>query len=405
MTYEETLEWLYSQLPVYQRIGKAAYKADLTNTHQLCQLLGNPERTLKCVHVAGTNGKGSVSHMIASVLQETGYKTGLYTSPHLSDFRERIRINGEMISKEYIMNFVSTHREAFLAMELSFFEMTVGLAFSYFKDMKVDIAVLETGMGGRLDSTNVVSPELSVITNIGIDHTQFLGNTLGEIASEKAGIIKAGVPVVVGRKQPETQHVFEETAKQNGSSIIFAQDVTTHDPTTDLAGNYQLENLKTAQVVLSELNKSGWLIKNEHVTAGLNNVIKNTGIKGRWQILSKEPLTICDVGHNRDGIRWVVDQIKKTPHKQLHFVLGMVNDKEIDVILKLLPNNAIYYFCQPNIPRGLSQTVLQESAKALGLFGDCYHGVKQAFNAAQATAKTGDLIFIGGSTFVVAEVV
>lgn len=406
MTYPETLDWLFNQLPIYQRIGGAAYKPNLNNTHALCDLLNHPERELRCVHVAGTNGKGSTSHMLASVLQEAGYSVGLYTSPHLADFRERIRVNGQMIPQKDVVGFVQKYKESFSAIQLSFFEMTVGLAFDYFRKKKVDIAIIETGLGGRLDSTNVVTPLVSVITNIGYDHTQFLGDTLEKIAWEKAGIIKLGVPVVVGKTQPETSPVFRTRAKAYKCPIVFA-DIAYPDIEyrTDLVGHYQKENQRTAYVALLSLRNQGWVIEDSHIKQGIARVITNTGLKGRWQMLSTKPPTICDVGHNEDGIKAVLKQLGATPHEHLHFILGMVNDKEIDHVLKLLPATATYYLCSPDIPRGLDVEKLAQKAKKAGLDGVTFPSVKEALKAAQNAAGVNDLVFVGGSTFVVAEVV
>lgn len=404
MTYEETLDWLYTQLPMYQRVGGAAYKADLTNTIKMCELLENPERELKCVHIAGTNGKGSTAHMTASMLQEAGYRTGLYTSPHLSDFRERIRINGKMISELEVMAFLALYKDDFASMGLSFFEMTVGMAFHHFSEHEVDIAVIETGLGGRLDSTNVVVPEVSVITSIGIDHTQFLGETIQEIAREKAGIIKEGVPVVVGDLVEDAMEVIESRAAFLKSSLI-----TSAHPdwgfTTDLQGSYQQHNMNVALATIECLNARGWTIDTATITKGLANVIRNTGLLGRWQTLSKEPHTICDIGHNVDGIAQVIHNLGLTPHERLHFVLGMVDDKDHTAVLELLPKDAIYYFCAARIPRALNAEQLSAQAESHGLHGRVYDSVNEALDAAQTAAKKDDIVFVGGSTFVVAEVV
>ena len=419
---------MYSSLPMFQRIGGAAYKADLDNTVALMNVLNSPHRNFKTIHIAGTNGKGSTSHILASILQEMGLKTGLYTSPHLRDFRERIRINGEMISETYVVDFVEKHKTAFERIMPSFFEMTVGMAFQYFSDERVDIAIIEVGMGGRLDSTNVITPELSIITNIGFDHTMFLGDTLGKIAVEKAGIIKSDVPIVIGQTQRETKPVFNEKALQEKTSIVFADqrykifkqknaveggffaDVTKNDQPyirnlyCPLGGNYQLHNLATVLQSIEILNTKNFDIKEKEICDGIKNVVANTGLKGRWQVLNKKPLTICDTGHNKDGITYVTEQLKEISYKRLHFVLGTVNDKDINAMLALLPKEAAYYFSKPDIPRGLEVDILYEEAKKMQLSGEKYNSVSEAYRAACAAADDEDLIFIGGSNFVVAEV-
>ncbi|MBC8464187.1 MAG: bifunctional folylpolyglutamate synthase/dihydrofolate synthase [Bacteroidetes bacterium] len=401
MNYQDTMDWLFSQLPIYQRSGLAAYKADIGNIVAACEKLNNPHQQFKSIHIAGTNGKGSTAHMLASILQEAGYKTGLYTSPHLKDFRERIRVNGIMISERKVIDFVSNNKNWFAKIGMSFFEMTVAMAFDHFAKEQVDIAIIETGLGGRLDSTNILSPELCVITNIGLDHTALLGNTLEAIAQEKAGIIKANTPVVIGRKQKETKSVFQEKAEALKAPLSYA---TSTDLDSDLQGFYQKENIATAVSSIRKLQKSGWKIQEEHIQNGLQKVIKNTGILGRWQILKQKPLTICDTGHNEDGISNILEQLKKTPHKTLHFIFGTVNDKNTSPILEMLPKNASYYFCQANIPRALSKETLCSLARKEGLKGTFYPSVQDAFQTAQSRAQNKDLIFIGGSTFVVAEV-
>ena len=415
---------------MFHRIGAAAYKADLDNTIALCRMLGNPEKEFKSVHIAGTNGKGSTSHFIASVLQQQGYKTGLFTSPHLKDFRERIKINGRMISKSEVTAFVSRHQKEFDAIQPSFFEWTFALAAWYFAKQKVDIAVIETGMGGRLDSTNVISPLVSIITNIGFDHTQFLGTTLPEIAAEKAGIIKPGIPVVIGETHAETAATFTTKSLQSGSEISFADQhftcvssgYTRHRPpllkaefhsenknqyllVSALSGKYQLKNLGTVLCALEVLRKQGIKIETENITSGIRNVLKNTGLKGRWQTLSRNPLTIADIGHNPDGIREVLDQIKLTPHEKLHFVIGVVNDKDVQTMLGKLPKRATYYFCKADIPRGLDATLLAQKAAGFSLQGRVYNSVNEALAAARSAAAANDLVMVGGSAFVVAEVV
>ena len=389
---------------MYQRIGKAAYKTDLKNTIGLCKLLGNPEKKFRSIHIAGTNGKGSTSHMLSSILQEAGYKVGLYTSPHLKDFRERIKINGEMISEGEVVAFVDSYNQDFDRIQLSFFEWTVGLAFDYFASQKVDIAIIETGMGGRLDSTNVVIPEVSVITNIGLDHTQFLGDTLSKIAIEKAGIIKAGIPVIIGEHQKEIEQIFISKAKLLKCRIEFASDCPSLNYDCDLKGAYQKANVKTAVVATRRLVECGWRITDQNIKDGLTKVVKNTGLMGRWQIINEKPLSICDTGHNESGIKYVVDQLDTLSYKKLHIVLGMVSDKSIENILALLPKEAIYYFCKVNLPRAFDTGLLKKQAQLYGLVGENYDSVLSAYNSALQNADKEDMIFIGGSTFVVAEV-
>ncbi|KJJ37771.1 bifunctional folylpolyglutamate synthase/dihydrofolate synthase [Aequorivita vladivostokensis] len=404
MNYSETIAWLFAQLPMYQRVGQSAYKADLAATLNLAKYLKNPEKSFKSIHVAGTNGKGSTSHMLASVFQEAGYKTGLYTSPHLKDFRERIKINGQMISEQYVSNFVQNHRPFFESNQLSFFEMTVGLAFEYFRSENVDIAIVEVGMGGRLDSTNIIAPEVSVITNIGLDHTQFLGDTLEKVAVEKAGIIKDRVPVIIGETSPETKRVFEEIALERNAPIVFAEmnDASTYS--SDLKGSYQQKNIRTVISILRMLQKKGWNISEENIQKGLMNTVKNTGLMGRWQILGQAPKVICDTAHNREGLQIVLDQLASEDFQNLHIILGVVNDKDLASILPLFPKDAIYYFCRPNIPRGLDASLLLSRARGFGLIGQEYISVSKAYEAALKAALPQDLVFVGGSTFVVAEV-
>lgn len=389
---------------MYQRVGKAAYKADLANTILLADYLDNPERSFRSIHIAGTNGKGSTSHMLASVLQHAGYRVGLYTSPHLKDFRERIRINGEMIDQEYVTDFVDQHKTFFEGNSLSFFEMTVGLAFDYFRNEKVDIAVIEVGLGGRLDSTNIVTPEVSVITNIGLDHTRFLGNKLEEIAVEKAGIIKDSVPVVIGETQEEIRFVFEQVAEQKLAAITFADSLNFKNYKTDLLGSYQKKNLKTVLATIQILKELGWNITENAIREGLGSVSTTTGLRGRWQLLGENPTIICDTAHNKEGLELVITQLRKQVFERLYIVLGMVNDKDLDRVLPLFPKNAEYFFCKPNIERGLEAGILQESAETFELNGQVYPSVIHAFEAAKARAGIRDLIFIGGSTFTVAEV-
>ncbi|MDB4534609.1 bifunctional folylpolyglutamate synthase/dihydrofolate synthase [Vicingaceae bacterium] len=405
MTYQETLDYLFTQLPMYQRVGQAAYKVDLSNTHRLMQFLDNPEKKFKSVHVAGTNGKGSTSHMLASVLQEAGYKVGLYTSPHLKDFRERVRINGEMISENEVISFVEKYKTQFESINLSFFEWTVGLAFDYFVNQEVDIAIVETGLGGRLDSTNVVLPEVGVITNIGIDHTQFLGDTLEKIAVEKAGIIKHNIPIVIGESQKETKNLFIEKANDFNAPITFADANYSELFETDLKGIYQLKNVKTSITAIKVLKDKGWKISDDNIKIGLLSVVKNTNLIGRWQQLGLEPLIVCDTGHNEQGIQQIVKQLDELKFEKLHIVFGAVNDKSIDKVLDLLPKNAMYYFCQADIPRALDVAELFDLASLKGLRGLNCNSVIEAFNKAKEHAQKDDVIFVGGSTFVVAEVV
>lgn len=408
MTYTETLEWMFAQLPMYQKIGGAAYKKDLQATLKLMDYLNHPENGFKSIHIAGTNGKGSVSHMLASVFQEAGYKTGLYTSPHLKDFRERVKINGKMISENAVTNFINSHASFLHANQLSFFEMTVGMAFEYFRNEKVDIAIIETGMGGRLDSTNVIKPEVSVITNIGLDHTQFLGNSRSEIAAEKAGIIKYKKPVVIGEKNEETLPVFIKIAQEKEATLIIAEDDESfqkEEVILDLKGDYQQKNLKTVLSTIKVLQDSNWKLNQADILTGLANVVKNTGLSGRWQELQNNPKVICDTGHNKEGILWVVNQLKKEKYRKLHIVLGVVSDKDLNQILPLFPKDAIYYFCKPDIPRGMPAELLEKSARSFLLEGKSYESVQVAYQTALKQADAEDLIFVGGSTFVVAEVV
>lgn len=404
MTYKETTDWMFSQLPMFQMQGASAYKKDLTNTHLLVEHLKHPETKFKSIHVAGTNGKGSTSSMIASILQEAGYKVGLYTSPHLKDFRERIRINGEMISEDFVVDFISENKSFFEANQLSFFEMTVGLAFDYFAKEQVDVTVIEVGMGGRLDSTNVITPLVSVITNIGFDHTQFLGDTLPKIATEKAGIIKSNIPVVIGEYSEETKPVFLDKAKFENAPLYFAQDNPEVAYECALLGDYQVHNKKTV-IQAIDLLKSEFNIDENHIKLGLKNVIRNTGLLGRWQILNKAPFTVCDSAHNSHGLRIVLNQIQKHSFETLHVILGVVNDKDLDSILPLFPKNAKYYFCKPNVPRGLDAEILKQKASDFGLLGKVFNSVSEAYEEAVNSAKDSDFIYIGGSTFVVAEIV
>jgi len=402
MNYTETLEWLFSQLPAYQKIGKSAYKADLSNISKLVEYLGNPHEQFKSIHVGGTNGKGSSSHMLASVLYEAEYKVGLYTSPHLKDFRERIKINGELISESDVVSFVNEHQSFFEENSLSFFEMTVGMAFDYFAKEKVDIAIVEVGLGGRLDATNIITPEVSLITNIGIDHTVFLGNSLKSIASEKAGIIKMKVPVVVSETQSRIKSVFIEKASEVNADLFFADDELLKVYDTDLMGNYQSHNSKGVVIVLRQLKIFN--ILEEHIVSGLLNVVRNTGLLGRWQVLQEQPKIICDTAHNAEGLSLTMGQLLKESHDELRIVFGVVSDKDLASVLPLLPKNAHYYFCAPSISRAMSVDVLYKAAIDYGLSGAKYDSVIEAFTASKNHSFPGDVIYVGGSTFVVAEI-
>ena len=402
MTYQATIDWMFSQLPMYQRQGKAAFKKDLTNIIAFCDVLENPQNTFKTIHVGGTNGKGSTSHMISSILQEAGYKVGLYTSPHLKNFTERVRINGEEIVESYVADFITKNKSFLEKQQLSFFEMTVGLAFDYFASQKVDIAIIEVGLGGRLDSTNIISPEVSVITNIGYDHMQFLGDTLPEIAFEKAGIIKENTSVIIGEKQEEVVSVFMKKANEMNADISFASDKK-HEFETDLLGAYQVNNGNTAIHAIHALEK--FTISDDDISKGLKNVVKNTNFKGRWQILQENPKVICDTAHNKEGLEYVMHQLANETFKKLHIVLGVVNDKKLEDVLSFFPRHASYYFCKPDIPRGLDQNELQLQAIQFDLQGNAYDSVKSAYVNALSQATKEDVVFVGGSTFVVAEIV
>jgi dihydrofolate synthase / folylpolyglutamate synthase len=427
MNYKETIEYLYSKLPLFTRVGAVALKKDLHNTLVMCQNLGNPQEKFKSIHVGGTNGKGSTSHMLAAIFQQAGYKTGLYTSPHLKDFRERIKINGEMVPEAFVTDFIDQQRSTIEEISPSFFEVTVAMAFSFFAAQKVDIAIIEVGLGGRLDSTNIIIPELAVITNISLDHTNILGNTLTEIAAEKAGIIKPGIPVVIGEMQQETKQVFIQKAGEINSDLVFADqllhvastvreneylrtsvyegpDLIYKDLELDLSGFYQLKNVLPVLQTIAILKEKGYKISEDNVYNGLKRVKAITGLQGRWQKLSEHPLIICDTGHNIAGITEVMHNINATSHRQLHMVIGMVKDKDIDGVLALLPINAIYYFCQPQLERALPTAILAAAAQSHALHGEAFDTVEQAVQAAKKNAMADDLIFIGGSTFVVAEV-
>jgi dihydrofolate synthase/folylpolyglutamate synthase len=430
MTYAETLDYLFNALPMFQRVGASAYKADLTNTISLCEHLGNPQETFKTIHVAGTNGKGSTSHALASVFQAAGYKTGLYTSPHLKSFTERIRIDGKEITEEDVVEFVANNRVFLDQLQPSFFEMTVGMAFWYFAKESVDIAVIEVGMGGRLDSTNVIHPELCVITTIGYDHTQFLGNTLPLIAGEKAGIIKQGVPVVISQTQKETQEVFSQQAAAKQAAIVFADqlwEVTklpeSEDPNIQqpsnfkvrssdgefnlkfgLNGDYQRFNLPGILEAVKQLRNQGWNLSDKALQVGLESISEQTGLKGRWQLLQVKPIILADTGHNEAGIGEVVYQLKKYSYSKLWMVIGMVNDKDISKVLDLLPKEANYIFCQASIPRAMDAHELARKGNEKGLIGQVIPTVSEALEFARKNADSDDLIFVGGSTFVVAEI-
>lgn len=436
MNYQQTLDYLYQQLPLFTRIGAAAYKEDITNTVLLCNALDNPQHKFKSIHIAGTNGKGSTSHLLASILQENGLRVGLYTSPHLKDFRERIKINGEMIPEQEIIEFVAQYKSVFDEISPSFFEWTVALCFNYFAKQNIDVAIIETGLGGRLDSTNIINPLLSVITNIGWDHTDLLGDTLPKIAFEKAGIIKTKTPAVLGEKHPEINQVFIDKANECKTNLIFAQElieIEKFTPTQNgaavrfkanalfsneiaeefqqqnftlncpLGGIYQQNNFKTVLVACEQLQNLGFIKSFISIKNGFENVVKNTGLMGRWQILGAAPTIICDTGHNVNGMEYIVEQISMQQFEKLHMVIGMVKDKDITKILKLLPQNAIYYWCKAQLPRALNEVELQEKAKDFGLIGSAFDTVVNAVKAAKLNAQTNDLIFIGGSTFVVAE--
>jgi dihydrofolate synthase/folylpolyglutamate synthase len=425
MNYVQTLEYLFTQLPMFSRVGAAAYKPDLTNTIKLCEALGNPQQQFKSIHVAGTNGKGSTSHMLASILQTAGYKTGLYTSPHLVDFRERIKIDGVYCSKEFVVEFTEKIKPLIATIQPSFFEITVAMAFSYFAEQKVDIAVIEVGLGGRLDSTNIITPEVSIITNIGLDHTQFLGDTIPQIAGEKAGIIKKDVPCIVSEYTEETKPVFDaaaiHTSLAYGSELFTILDIKytydylgvqvlnkkTEDVQTyqlDLNGSYQAKNIQGVLGAIGILQTKGWPISNQHILDGLSHVKKNTGLYGRWQMIGTNPTTVVDVAHNVAGIQTLLSQIKLVNHQQLHIVFGMVKDKDIDSVLALLPTQATYYFTQAQIERAIDANELQQKAGQHGLTGNVFAHVNEAISAAQKQAQVADLIVVCGSVFLVGEI-
>jgi dihydrofolate synthase/folylpolyglutamate synthase len=428
MTYQQTLDYIMTRLPMYSRIGAAAYRADLTNTIALCEALDNPHKKFKAIHIAGTNGKGSTSHMLAAVLQSAGYKTGLYTSPHLKDFRERIRINGEFIAEDFVVDFVARIQPLIDKLDPSFFEISVAMAFDYFAQQKIDIAVVEVGLGGRLDSTNIITPEVSVITNIGWDHMNMLGNTLQEIAFEKAGIIKPGVPVVVGEVLPATKPVFEQQATKQNAPLRIATDhyfvtdwhvqphelaievtnkkTDTHDKWhLDLQGIYQVKNLLTVLEAIQQLEAKGFHLPTEAIQKGLRHVKQLTGLHGRWEIIHHDPMVVLDVGHNEDGVKQITEQLEITEHDHLHIVIGLVKDKEIEKVLSLLPKQATCYFTKAQIPRALPEDQLAAKAIALGLKGNHYPDVNTAVKTAISNAGKKDLVLVCGSVFVVGEVV
>lgn len=428
MNYKETLTYMFAKLPMYQRTGRAAYKANLDITLALDEYFNHPHKKFKSIHVAGTNGKGSVSHTVASVLQASGYKVGLYTSPHLRDFRERIKVNGEFITESYVVDFIEKYKSKFEELSPSFFEMTVAMAFAYFADQEIDVAVVEVGLGGRLDSTNIITPLLSVITNISKDHTALLGSDLSQIAVEKAGIIKEGIPVIIGEKQEELIDVFTSIASNKNSDIKFSDDQyetilfdlegskrhlvykvkennSIVDLSCDLLGGYQVKNIRTALCVFDELIHQAWNITEKSIQQGISEIVKRTGLLGRWQTICNDPKVICDTGHNIGGIKEIIKQIESMDYRNLHIVFGMVNDKDIDEIFELMPKIASYYFCCANIPRALDQNILATKAKTHGLLGNAYPSVRIALEVAKANAHKNDLVYLGGSTFVVAEVV
>ena len=430
MNYAETIAYLQSALPMFHRIGPAAYKANLDNTYALMELLNNPHQKIKCIHIAGTNGKGSTSNMLASIFQEAGYKTGLYTSPHLKDFRERIRVNGEMANEEWIADFVTNYKGDFDKIQPSFFEMTTAMAFAYFDAMQTDINIIETGLGGRLDSTNVIHPIVSIITNIGYDHMNLLGDTLPKIAGEKAGIIKQNTPIIISEYQDNIATIFTNKANEYNAPIIFANDVweISTQSTSDfsdtmmvdasnksnesklnfecnLTGPYQTKNIAGVLACIDELNKHDFIISDLNIKAGMQNIKRNTGFKGRWYKLQENPLVMCDTAHNKDGLQQVLPLISNYSNGNVRIVLGMVDDKDITSVLPLFPINAQYYFCKADIPRGLDAQILQEKASEFNLQGNIYNSVQDALQNAIKDASTNDLIFVGGSTFTVAEII
>lgn len=422
MTYEETLHYLYTSTPLFQNVGKDAYKEGLENTYELDKHFGHPHKQFKTIHIAGTNGKGSCSHTLAAILQSAGYKTGLYTSPHLVDFRERIRVNGTPVPKDYVTSFVEENRSFFEPLHPSFFELTTAMAFKYFAEQHVDVAIIEVGLGGRLDCTNIITPDMCIITNISFDHTQFLGNTLEKIAKEKAGIIKSGIPVVIGETSTETRTVFQNKAAETHAPITFAEDESLvedwktgtdgyriyqtkdyADLKGELGGLYQIKNTNTILTAIRQLKQIGYTITEQDVRNGFANVCKLTGLMGRWQTIETSPKVICDTGHNVGGISYIVEQLKHETYKHLHIVIGMVNDKDISGVLSLLPKDAYYYFTQASVKRALPAEEMAQKAYAANLQGSYYNNVQTALEAAKAKADKDDLIFVGGSSFIVAD--
>lgn len=422
MTYEETLHYLYTSTPLFQNVGKDAYKEGLENTYELDKHFGHPHKRFKTIHIAGTNGKGSCSHTLAAILQSAGYKTGLYTSPHLVDFRERIRVNGTPVPKDYVTLFVEENRSFFEPLHPSFFELTTAMAFKYFAKQHVDVAIIEVGLGGRLDCTNIITPDMCIITNISFDHTQFLGNTLEKIAKEKAGIIKSGIPVVIGETSTETRTVFQNKAAETHAPITFAEDESLvedwktgtdgyriyqtkdyADLKGELGGLYQIKNTNTILTAVRQLKQIGYTITEQDVRNGFANVCKLTGLMGRWQTIETSPKVICDTGHNVGGISYIVEQLKLETYKHLHIVIGMVNDKDISGVLSLLPKDAYYYFTQASVKRALPAEEMAQKAYAANLQGSYYDNVQTALEAAKAKADKDDLIFVGGSSFIVAD--
>ena len=401
MNYNKTIDWLFSKLPYYQRKGEVAYKKDIGNIIYACEKLNNPQNKIKTIHVAGTNGKGSTTNMIASILIESGYKTGTYTSPHLKDFRERICINGTKIEEKKVIDFINKNKVWFNDINMSFFEMTVAMAFNYFYEEKVDLAVIETGLGGRLDSTNIINPEISIITNVSLDHTNLLGNNIHSIASEKAGIIKNNTPIIIGRKQTEIEHIFKNISNKKKAPLIFAEKTKF---TSDLKGDYQKENINTTIEAIKQLQKKGWNITRQNIITGLNNVKKNLYFKGRWEILQSDPLIIVETAHNFEGLKNAINQFKTIKFKNLHFILGMSKDKRHKEIFKILPKNATYYFSQARTERSMQKEKLYELGNNYNLNGNVYSSVNEAFIEAKKRANKDDLIFIGGSIFVISEV-
>jgi dihydrofolate synthase/folylpolyglutamate synthase len=421
MNYKETIKYLYESVPMFQKVGGSAYKEGLENTIELDNHFGNPHRSFRTIHVGGTNGKGSCSHTLAAILQSAGYRVGLYTSPHLVDFRERIRVNGEMVPEEYVVNFVEQNRQLFDSMSLSFFELTTALAFRYFADAKVDVAVIEVGLGGRLDCTNIISPDLAVITNISFDHVQFLGDTLAKIAGEKAGIIKSGTPVVIGETVPETREVFVNTAAEKGAPIVLAeenQQIESYQFTDghliyqtksfgelrgELGGLCQTRNTNTIMNAVLQLQKVGYNITDKNIHEGFAHVCELTGLMGRWQRVGEKPLAICDTGHNIGGMEYITQQLAAVKCRTMRIVIGMVSDKDVSGVLSLLPKDAVYYFTRASIPRALAEDAMKAKAEAAGLHGECYPTVAEAYTAAKKESLPEDFIFVGGSSFIVAD--